>query len=1134
MSSVGDIWSTGAFSFESPLKDLLDAGDYTLEQLLAQDELLQELRGIHPQLIAYLSTPQAVASLMEYIIQPPPAETLVLPATEGAVSAEVEKQKEDHELKYIRYPFMACEIVCCELDDVINQCVDGKIGTTRHLDILCSVLTTTKVGALDDYRAGYLEKVLRVLLKKRTDTMTDYLNEHKELLLPSTLQHVYSYSIMQIAQWLLLPHRPTPSKDESKDDDDEDDLLITEENNNVTGEIKCEWSQSSQALDLLLGSLFGIDSTATEAEQERCLDLSLNTAAIMITMIQNSMLSSVPMLYLTSTPILEKLIHAATTLRPQDYFSSHESLLTSAMSVLEILILQLGGYGAVGTMSLVNEDANQQSEGGTGDKAESGAKPLISDMKNMIDLLPFLLDSMDYLLKHPSTDEWKSVTQYEVEPQPMLGKSRLRIVRVIEALVLLGDPDVDAQLVQSDCLETCLNLFWDFQWCSMLHQSVANLLVHVMEGLNARVDMQEYFLIRCNLLVRLMDSFKDATQQNLLLGAPDVAEMMMNMDNDDMHIFSVVSEDVERDVDSKALAMSEDDVGAALEGRHGVISSEVENDADNETLAASKGNDDAVFDKQQNGSFSEMEIDVANKPLTISEDFVDTALQQHRDVLEMDKDADNEPLPISEDDVDAALEGQQDDPFSHSERETDPLTSSDLKPDITESFLRETPDGPTVRGLSVPAQSFRFGYMGHVIIICQALVHACSVADQDHMDDEHTRQSDGGRSYDSVHKVAKKSSASVVSRDSNDEQGSPKVGDDTSLDSVLYKDSLFLAAMVACHPLRDRWDEFVMTTLAAETSLQSTPLGGFAAMPVVGTMFSHRPGMSENDGMDTAPLPPRGRLGELDMDDNDLDVAASMMAGMTIRQGYCGDDNSSEGQSLDSGDSEKSYNSGETNNSPSGYIFEDPLGSGLGIELGKLTKLMSDPNAKLGVAELKDEGAEFKEEGDAVKHSSSSSSSSDHSSDHSSSSDGEPKNVQDLFAGNFSYGDQPETYTSPEPADAWSDFANFDEAFTPLTGGDNPDDNFGGFNMASTASFKPGSDSAPDLDAIFENGQDSVSLLDALATESEETREQENSHVDELENTMEKNNCIEANLGDIETVPSDKIVHNVEQEAAAL
>ena len=71
---VGDIWSTGAFSFESPLKDLLDSEEYTVEQLLEQDELLQELRGMHPTLVEFFSQDESVVKLIQHVIQekPPP------------------------------------------------------------------------------------------------------------------------------------------------------------------------------------------------------------------------------------------------------------------------------------------------------------------------------------------------------------------------------------------------------------------------------------------------------------------------------------------------------------------------------------------------------------------------------------------------------------------------------------------------------------------------------------------------------------------------------------------------------------------------------------------------------------------------------------------------------------------------------------------------------------------------------------------------------------------------------------------------------------------------------------------------------------------------------------------------------
>ena len=71
MSISGDIWNTGAFAFDSPLKDLLDSLDFTLEDLLSEDELLQELRGEHPQLVQFFSSEDNVAELIKCLIRTP-------------------------------------------------------------------------------------------------------------------------------------------------------------------------------------------------------------------------------------------------------------------------------------------------------------------------------------------------------------------------------------------------------------------------------------------------------------------------------------------------------------------------------------------------------------------------------------------------------------------------------------------------------------------------------------------------------------------------------------------------------------------------------------------------------------------------------------------------------------------------------------------------------------------------------------------------------------------------------------------------------------------------------------------------------------------------------------------------------
>lgn len=993
VGGAGDIWSTGAFAFESPLKDLLDSGNYTTEDLLAEDELLQELRGLHPTLTQYFGSEAVVTELLTYVILGPNDEAPAS-ATKGSAAANKEappsdepdgeetttvdnapqtnlppgewlfrylEKKEagekapaattDPVLVHVRFPYMACEILCCELPNTIDTLIEGhvvknkdgkgipveasvtdssvEVSTTdekppRLLDMLFSVLHTTAPGDLDDYRAGYLDKILTVLFRRRPEAMTDYMNTGGRYGLATTqkamLQHMYSYSIAQIVQRLLLPPRPKPAiqPDENQGEETEpnepvgQDILGGEEPDeefdpdmNGAG-IKCDWYKSKEAVDWLLELLQGAsigEKPSTMTEEQR-LAMSLNASEVFIAVIQNSMLSSATMLALTSIKVWNKLIDAV---KPPstDTFSPHESFQTSAMNVIESLVLQLGGYGAVGTMSLLPEEEETPEEA---EAHNAQAHELIADFENLLEVLPNLLEVFAKLLTHPSTKEWRSTMQFsQHEPVPLLGMSRLKIVRVLESLVLLGDPDIDHHLVESGCLRMCLELFWEFQWCSMLHQSVANLLVHVFEGQNVRYEIQEYFLVSCNLIGRLMESF---------------------------------------------------------------------------------GKAEHVIEQAKAATSGDMVPDAA--ALTDSAD----------------------PLPVSEDDVDAAMEVNEE----KTENEDTPSNSP------------------------VVSQTFRYGYMGHVIIICQALVQACTTEWADSGDSTDAEAGGGALSA----QLAQQSPSLPVGQPSID--STVKTGDTSEMEPLL------IAELVKNHELSEQWKEFVETSLSAEISAQSTPLGGYSG-PSADPLASHRPGMEaplgrrpgladDDEDMDMGPAsqprPPRGMLGgggTIDMDDNDLDVAAAMLSdfglGRPNTTATADDSDSDSGQY--SGDSDKSYNSGETNNSGGGYAFDDPLGQsgGLGIELGKLTKLGIGGGKKNKPAQAKKE----EKADDDDSHSSSSEEpprpdSDDEDEDNSNGEDQEDNvPVMDLFAGNFNHGqvdpgdDKPPESKEPPKFD---EFANFD------------------------------------------------------------------------------------------------------------
>jgi hypothetical protein len=1040
----GDIWCNGAFDFESPLKDLLDTGDYTLEQLLAEDELLQELRGVHPQLTDFFSSEEAVSGLIQYIILPPPLPTKSttmkrdsvdgcddqnIPdktaaaaedddhqsqSTEGkeqqatenddgtaadskTESNEIQEEKENStvptskepgkllqgkdlpeevdaqepKLPYqekddldIRFPYMACEVICCEIKEIVDILVDGTVPLLINdgdddegkdeakkrkrpsswlvsddargkpiLDLFFSILYTSEIGKIDDYRAGYFEKVLSILFKYRPKDIAKYLNEGggkgNVTLMSAMFKHLYSHSLMQIVQRLLLPRPPIPPpKPEGGDSDGKGESNECEDLFNDTLEgteldptdsFRCNWSESEIALQMVLDCLLGENSNKSttniqeeddDDKEERKLDLYQNSSEVLITIVQNSPLTSLTMRTLTTDPCLGKLITAATIIEEGSEFSRHDSRLTSAMNVLESLILQLGGYGSVGTMTyegevqiafesvmeeLITEDHKQTSEdlGGRSQSSTTAtsqhkALPSITAIKNyaspetLIQHLPIMLSSLSNLLVYPGAEKWKSPMQFsKMKAQNILGSSRLRIVRLLESLVLLGNRNIDSLLCESSCLEACLDLFWKFQWCSMLHQSVANLLVHAFEGQNSRSELQIYFIVRSNLLGRLMYSFWEKEVEG--------------------NITSIIS--------ASNIELSES------------VAGHKDSDSENSPTLSS-----LVSEKESGSS--------------------------------------NDVLPVSDDDVDAAMEQQEDAASIQDSTENKKMENGSIGDHDDTKIL-----------------SLRLGYMGHVIIICQALVHACAVETENNSPPVEDPNGLPGEMI-SEHGQLETHLGDRESLKPNEDLSYPDSY--TSADDDTPAGELILARLVRKHPLGKIWRDFVSTTLASETALQTTPLGGFQA-PTLGTdpLHMHRPGLEDDGAYDdddgeALTMPQRGLLVDgdvIDMDDNDLEVAANMMAGLNLGQ-----------VAGNHGGSQTRLNPSHQ----SGYIFDDPLGGGRFEEF-------------------------------------------DDSDDGNSSSDEEPEMLEGTRGSGSAIMDgvlsEPEAPVMDQSTESWSDFANFDNAF---------------------------------------------------------------------------------------------------------
>ena len=58
---------------QSPVEAILDKGDFTLADLLDEDDVIQEARALNGRLVSFLAKRETVKQLVDYIVEPPPA-----------------------------------------------------------------------------------------------------------------------------------------------------------------------------------------------------------------------------------------------------------------------------------------------------------------------------------------------------------------------------------------------------------------------------------------------------------------------------------------------------------------------------------------------------------------------------------------------------------------------------------------------------------------------------------------------------------------------------------------------------------------------------------------------------------------------------------------------------------------------------------------------------------------------------------------------------------------------------------------------------------------------------------------------------------------------------------------------------
>ena len=209
----GSLWGNDAGAgglFSNPLQDLLDSGNFTLNDVLTQQTLIQEVRNLNESLVKYLK--ENVTSLVEIVVN------------EDSTNAVLDENTNSQEANVdpAVLAASASEIFACDVSEI-----NDELATEQNLNILFSVLTGDAPSAR---AAGNFYKCMLSICKdseERRAALLNYLAARKDALLESFVAHLSVDSISASLRLLLEASDLKPTKDGTEDADQDNNTAAT-------------------------------------------------------------------------------------------------------------------------------------------------------------------------------------------------------------------------------------------------------------------------------------------------------------------------------------------------------------------------------------------------------------------------------------------------------------------------------------------------------------------------------------------------------------------------------------------------------------------------------------------------------------------------------------------------------------------------------------------------------------------------------------------------------------------------------------------------------------------------------------------------------------------------------------------
>mmetsp|Transcript_31410 Transcript_31410/g.56936 ORF Transcript_31410/g.56936 Transcript_31410/m.56936 type:complete len:1075 (-) Transcript_31410:92-3316(-) len=481
----GSFWATfggGAAGTPeaTPLEQLLQTPDCSVEALLDEEDVIQEFKGGNELLVSRLCEPDATKELMAFITCEPPPDA--------------------SRSRSFRYPFVAVELITCGPPQFSEALVSSE--SPEAMELLWSFLANSPPSEVNPVLAGYFARTAATLLAKYPTEVIAYLQRHgPDKLLEEFLDRIHLRSLAELLARLLCA---------------EDSSQMVFRTTDLVSRLLARWqeqgagSEAQENITLIIAELLNQKDSLCWIED---LTHQLTAASTVNFLVDNIFMQQPPAVPAATSLLTTVILH--TTSGCQEGTSVCAS--TPTLSPLSPPSPVLGGEDDVVNVGLdepiVDEVAPARQNSPPASPAKSGKhtnsewleRRRSSLMREVASHLPRLREVLDSSLSQAPSANGLEMPQGSI---CAVGGLILEVVNLISTLSRTGLEVILEAVLTNQLLPRCIDVFFRHPWSSLLHNAVSQLVSEVlMNSEGCRADLVRQLLQEACFADRLVQEF---------------------------------------------------------------------------------------------------------------------------------------------------------------------------------------------------------------------------------------------------------------------------------------------------------------------------------------------------------------------------------------------------------------------------------------------------------------------------------------------------------------------------------------------------------------------------------------------------------------------------------------------------